>query len=70
MAGDPQREIRNHHSVGMGGITEMATSAPGYNSVRPESCSPLQVDRDGGSQDSHDHLLDPETVINFALAGQ
>src|SRR2546423_9486208 len=23
---------RNHHSVGMGGITEMATSAPGYTS--------------------------------------
>src|SRR5262245_51777867 len=22
---------RNHHSVGMGGITEIATSAPGYN---------------------------------------
>jgi arylsulfatase len=25
---------RNHHSVGMGGITELATSAPGYNSIR------------------------------------
>src|SRR5215510_7757089 len=23
---------RNHHSVGMGGITEIATSAPGYSS--------------------------------------
>jgi arylsulfatase A-like enzyme len=32
---------RNHHSVGMGGITEIATSAPGYNSVRPNTCSPL-----------------------------
>jgi arylsulfatase len=32
---------RNHHTVGMGGITEMATSAPGYNSMRPNSCSPL-----------------------------
>ena len=32
---------RNHHTVGMGGITEMATSAPGYNSVRPNSASPL-----------------------------
>ena len=32
---------RNHHSVGMGGITEMATSAPGYNSIRPESAAPL-----------------------------
>ncbi len=28
---------RNHHSVGMGGITEIATSAPGYNSLRPKS---------------------------------
>jgi len=26
---------RNHHSVGMGGITEVATSAPGNNSLRP-----------------------------------
>jgi Sulfatase len=32
---------RNHHAVGMGGITEMATSAPGYNSMRPNSCAPL-----------------------------
>jgi len=32
---------RNHHSVGMGGITELATSAPGYNSLRPNSCAPL-----------------------------
>jgi arylsulfatase A-like enzyme len=32
---------RNHHSVGMGGITEIATSAPGYNSIRPNSCAPL-----------------------------
>jgi arylsulfatase len=32
---------RNHHAVGMGGITEMATSAPGYNSMRPDSCAPL-----------------------------
>jgi arylsulfatase A-like enzyme len=32
---------RNHHSVGMGGITEMATSAPGYTSVRPNDCAPL-----------------------------
>ncbi len=27
---------RNHHSVGMGAITELATAAPGYSSVRPE----------------------------------
>jgi arylsulfatase len=32
---------RNHHTVGMGGITEMATSAPGQSSVRPKSCAPL-----------------------------
>ena len=32
---------RNHHSVGMGGITEMATPAPGYNSIRPNSAAPL-----------------------------
>ena len=32
---------RNHHSVGMGGITEIATSAPGYSSVRPKSKAPL-----------------------------
>jgi arylsulfatase A-like enzyme len=32
---------RNHHAVGMGGITEMATSAPGYNSVRPNTAAPL-----------------------------
>ncbi|HEX8059080.1 MAG TPA: arylsulfatase [Novosphingobium sp.] len=32
---------RNHHSVGMGAITEMATSAPGYNSVRPKEKAPL-----------------------------
>jgi arylsulfatase A-like enzyme len=32
---------RNHHSVGMGGITEMATSAPGYSSVRPIDAAPL-----------------------------
>jgi arylsulfatase len=32
---------RNHHTVGMGAITEIATSAPGYNSVRPKSCAPL-----------------------------
>ena len=32
---------RNHHSAGMGGITEIATSAPGYNSLRPNTCAPL-----------------------------
>ena len=31
----------NHHSAGMGGITEIATGAPGYCSVLPNSMSPL-----------------------------
>jgi arylsulfatase len=32
---------RNHHSAGMGGITEVATGAPGYSSVLPNTMSPL-----------------------------
>ncbi len=32
---------RNHHTVGFGAITEMATSAPGNNSLRPNTCAPL-----------------------------
>jgi len=32
---------RNHHSVGMGAITEMATSAPGNSGVRPKDKAPL-----------------------------
>jgi len=32
---------RNHHTVGMGGITEIATGSPGYSSVLPKSCSPI-----------------------------
>ena len=32
---------RNHHSVGMGGITEIASGSPGYNSLLPNSCAPL-----------------------------
>jgi arylsulfatase A-like enzyme len=32
---------RNHHTVGMGGITEIATAAPGYTSIRPNYCAPL-----------------------------
>jgi arylsulfatase A-like enzyme len=32
---------RNHHAVGMGGITELATSAPGYTSIRPNTAAPL-----------------------------
>jgi len=32
---------RNHHSVGMGMITETATPAPGYNAIRPNNKAPL-----------------------------
>src|SRR5438105_1751300 len=32
---------RNHHSVAMGAVTEMATSAPGNSSVRPKNKAPL-----------------------------
>jgi arylsulfatase A-like enzyme len=32
---------RNHHTVGMGGVTEIATSAPGYTSILPNTCSPI-----------------------------
>src|SRR3954454_14951897 len=32
---------RNHHSAGMGGITEIATGAPGYSSVLPNTIAPL-----------------------------
>lgn len=34
---------RNHHSVNMGGITEIATSAPGYTSVLPKDKAPLAM---------------------------
>ncbi len=34
---------RNHHSVGMGGITEIATSAPGYSSILPKNKAPLPM---------------------------
>lgn len=32
---------RNHHAVSMGAITELASSAPGYTSVRPDTAAPL-----------------------------
>jgi arylsulfatase len=34
---------RNHHSVGMGSITELATSSPGNNSLRPNTKAPLAM---------------------------
>lgn len=34
---------RNHHSVGMGGITEIATAAPGYSSVLANTKAPLAL---------------------------
>ena len=43
--GSPTRQAlltgRNHHSAGMGGITEIATGAPGYSSVLPNTMSPI-----------------------------
>ncbi|MDT0305164.1 arylsulfatase [Streptomonospora wellingtoniae] len=32
---------RNHHSVGMGVTTEMASAAPGYNGIRPRSAATI-----------------------------
>jgi arylsulfatase len=32
---------RNHHSCGMGGVTEIATGHPGYTSVLPNTIAPL-----------------------------
>jgi arylsulfatase A-like enzyme len=34
---------RNHHSVGMGNITETATSAPGQSSLRPNTKAPIAM---------------------------
>ena len=34
---------RNHHSVNMGGVCEIATSAPGYTSVLPKNKAPLAM---------------------------
>jgi arylsulfatase A-like enzyme len=30
---------RNHHTVGMGAVADIATSAPGYTSMRPNTCA-------------------------------
>jgi arylsulfatase len=32
---------RNHHAVGMGAVPEVATSAPGYSSIRPKAAAPI-----------------------------
>lgn len=32
---------RNHHTVGMGAVADLATSAPGYSSRRPNTTAPL-----------------------------
>jgi arylsulfatase A-like enzyme len=32
---------RNHHSVGMGAVSDMATAAPGYTSVRPNTAATI-----------------------------
>jgi hypothetical protein len=57
---------RNHHAVGMGGITEIATSAPGYNSVRPNW---IQLDGDAAAEDP-DHLISPDERLRIAMARQ
>ncbi len=45
---------RNHHSVGMGGITEIATSSPGYTSARPNTAAPFaEVLRLNGYSTAH-----------------
>ena len=31
----------NHHTVGMGGITGIASGSPGYNWILPNTCAPL-----------------------------
>jgi arylsulfatase len=63
---------RNHHSVGMGGITEIAASAPGYNSIRPNTTAQLnwfQIDLDAAAEDL-DHLITPEERLQIAMARQ
>jgi arylsulfatase len=32
---------RNHHSVGMGAVSDMATAAPGYTSIRPNTAATI-----------------------------
>ena len=44
---------RNHHMVGMGGITEMATSAPGHTSARPETCGHCRTLKLNGYATAH-----------------
>jgi arylsulfatase len=45
---------RNHHAVGFGAAPETATSARGYNSLRPNSCVPLpRLLRDTGYATAH-----------------
>lgn len=40
---------RNHHSVGMGALPDLATNAPGYNALRPASMAPLaQILKENG----------------------
>lgn len=34
---------RNHHSVGMGNITELATGLPGFTSIRPKAAAPIAM---------------------------
>jgi Sulfatase len=74
---------RNHHTVGMGGITEIATSAPGYNSIRPPVSDDytsagsrfggtvewVQIDVADAAEDV-DHLISPEERLRIAMVSQ
>ena len=61
---------RNHHTVGMGGITEIATSAPAPDESR--FCGTVewvQIDVDEAAEDL-DHLISPEERLAIAMARQ
>ena len=61
---------RNHHSVAMGGITEIATAAPGYSSVlpnTPQCCSLTRTLLEGwGGAESPKRELN---ALGYSLTG-
>lgn len=61
---------RNHDSVGMGMIIEVATTAPGWETspMGPFDCANwVQIDL---GPDDHDHLISPDERLSFAMARQ
>lgn len=46
----------------------MATAAPGYTSVRPNTCATIAGILSG--DDRHDHLIDPARFIHLIMAKQ